>query len=72
MTCHATEAGRRTVLLGLLSLPGLVAMPSKATPLQDLTRTLVRPEVSTVDAVVALMDAKSTLKQIAVRPISDS
>lgn len=63
---HAPEAGRRRVLLGLLTLPGLAVMPAEATPLQDLTRTLLRPEVSNVDAVVALMDARSTLKQIAV------
>ncbi len=49
-----------------LLLPAIPARPASATALQDLARPFIRPELSELDAVVVMMDARSTLKDIAV------
>lgn len=45
----------------------LPAQPVQAAGVADLARGFLRPELTPIDAVVILMDAKSTLKEIAVR-----
>ena len=68
------RASRRSLLQAAAAVAacGMVlgaagAPAAHASPVQDLARGFLRPDVAPLDAVVVLMDAKSTLKEIQVR-----
>lgn len=64
------ELSRRGLLAGL-SAAGLVSssflqpQAAAANPLEDIARQLTRPEITPLDAAVALLDARATLKEMA-------
>eukprot|EP00877_Chromochloris_zofingiensis_P009844 jgi/Chrzof1/5112/Cz15g11250.t1 len=70
---HGTQCTRRELITGMpmflaLSAAASMAAPvaAVASPLQDITRLVLRPDTLTSqDAVVALLDARSILKEIA-------
>lgn len=67
---QAAEVSRRGLLAGL-SVAGLVAsccqpLPAAANPLEDIARQITRPaDITPLDAAVALLDARSTLRDMA-------
>jgi hypothetical protein len=64
------EISRRGLLAGLsaaglLSSSLLQPQAAAANPLEDIARQLTRPEITPLDAAVALLDARATLKEMA-------
>ncbi|GIL82219.1 hypothetical protein Vretimale_7194 [Volvox reticuliferus] len=56
---------RRTIILTTISgMPMLALQPAAADVLRDALREFTRPDVSAKDAVVILLDAQSTLREI--------
>jgi hypothetical protein len=64
------EVSRRGLLAGL-SAAGLISssflqpQAAAANPLEDIARQLTRPDITPLDAAVALLDARATLKEMA-------
>lgn len=69
-SASTTATSRRSALGAVLGVPSLLALQAALGPAPahadavDLLRGVLRPDVGTTTAVVALMDAKSTLKEI--------
>ncbi|GLI62887.1 hypothetical protein VaNZ11_005675 [Volvox africanus] len=56
---------RRTIVLTALSgMPKLALQPAAADVLRDALRDFTRPDITAKDAVVILLDAQSTLREI--------
>ncbi len=50
---------------GLLGSSFVQPQPAAANPLEEIARQLTRPEITPLDAAVALLDARATLREMA-------